>query len=210
MATVTVRGRAAVDVEPDRLRLVLAVRAEAAVAAGALAALVPRSEALERALDGADLLLRRPSAVSLQPVWSRDGELTGQAARRVVVVEARAAGPLGDLLAAVSAVPGAAVDGTSWLVEPTNPVHGRLRGLAVADARERALDYARAADLGLGALELIAEPSLTDGMPRAVALSFAEKVGGGGGGPVLELRPELVPVTAEIDVRYALLPGSQG
>lgn len=208
VATVTVRGRAAMDVEPDRVRLVVAVQAEAAVGAEALTALVPLSGALEAALDATlDLLLRRPSAVSLQPVWSREGELTGQAARRVVVVEARAGAPLGELLAAVSAVPGATVESTEWLVEPGNAVHGQVRGLAVADARQRAGDYARAAELRLGALEQITEPGMGDGMPRA--LGFMERAGGGGGGPVLELRPEPVSVGAEIDVRYALLPGSQ-
>ena len=208
MATVTVRGRAAADVDPDRVRVVLVVQAAAAAAAEAVALLAARSRSLDAALGRADLLLRRPSAVTVGPVWSPEGRPTGQSARRAVTVEALAAGRLGDLVAAVAAVPGGTVEGTEWLVEPDNPVHGRLRGLAVADARERALDYARAAGLALGAVDRIAEPGLAEGAPRAYALE-ARSLAGGEGGPVLELRPEPVPVQAEIEVRYALLAGSQ-
>jgi uncharacterized protein YggE len=85
-----------------------------------------------------------------------------------------------------------------------------LRAAAVLDARERALDYARAADLRLGALESIIEPEVRPGdtgwMPQAKAMSLAFG-GGGDAGPTLELRPEPVPVAAAVDVRYALLGG---
>lgn len=213
MATVTVRGRAEADAEPDRVRLVFAVRAEAVAGAEALAMVAERSTAADEALDGFGelLLVRRPAAVTLTPVWadSRDmsgGQvIAGQAARRVVTVEARAVGPLGELLAAIVAVPGSAVESTEWLVDAGNPVHARLRAAAVGNARVRAADYAQAADLRLGALEWIAEPEVRPGEPgftmaRAVSLGF-----GGDAAPVLELRPEPVPVDAAVDVRYALL-----
>lgn len=210
MATVTVRGRAAEDVPPDRVRVVLAVQAEAATAGDAVSLLAARSQSLDTALARTDLLLRRPSAVMVGPAWSRDGEPIGQVARRVVTVEARAAGRLGELVAAVSAVPGGTVEDTEWLVEPGNPAHGRLRGLAVTDARARAGDYAGAAGLQVGALERITEPRLEESHFRTAASADMAKMSGGGGGPVLELRPEPVPVRAEVDVTYALLPGSQG
>lgn len=210
MATVTVRGRAELDVEPDRVRVVLVVQAEAAAAAEAVAQLAARSRSLDAALDRTDLLLRRPSAVTVGPLWSRDGEPVGQAARRAVTVEARAGGRLGELVAAASGVPGGTVESTEWVVEAGNPVHGRLRALAVADARQRAADYAAAAGLALGALERISEPGLSEGSPQWVPQSLMRAKADGAGGPVLELRPEPVPVHAEIDVRYALLPGSQG
>lgn len=213
MATVTVRGRAEIDAEPDRVRLVFAVRAEAVAGAEALAMVAERSAAADEALDGFGelLLVRRPAAVTLTPVWSDSREVpggqtvTGQAARRVVVVEARAVGPLGELLAAIVAVPGSTVESTEWLADPGNPVHARLRAAAVANARERAADYAQAAELRLGALEWIAEPELRPGdsgwaPQRAKMLGRMDD-----GGPVLELRPEPVPVEVSVDVRYALL-----
>ncbi|HEY6747901.1 MAG TPA: SIMPL domain-containing protein [Mycobacteriales bacterium] len=211
MATVTVRGRAEAETEPDRVRLVFAVRAEAVAGAEALELVAERSAAAEEALDrfGELLLARRPAAVTLTPIWSESRELggqtiTGQVARRTVVVEARSAGPLGELLAAIVAVPGSAVEGTEWLVDPDNPVHRRLRAAAVVDARERAGDYAGAAELRLGALESIAEPEVRPGEPvwTAQKLSFRSA---DAAGAVLELRPEPVPVGVSVDVRYALL-----
>lgn len=214
MATVAVRGRAEAEVAPDRVRLVFAVRAEAVAGGEALALVAERAAAADDALDrfAESLLGRRPAAVTLTPVWSDSREqpgtqaVTGQAARRVVVVEARASGPLGELLAAIAAVPGAAVEGTEWLVDPDNPVHARLRAAAVVDARQRAADYAGAAELRLGALESIVEPELRPGetgwQPQALSRkSFALD----DSGPVLELRPEPVPVGVSVDVRYGLL-----
>ena len=208
MATVTVRGRAEADVEPDRVRLLLTVQAEAATGAEALALVAERATAADAAMDAAGdvVLLRRPAAMTIGPVWSDDNKVRGQAARRAVTVEARAAGDLGSLLAGFAAVPGATVDGTGWVVEPANPVHADLRAAAVRDARARAADYAGAAELRLGALESISEPEVRPGEPgwraeRAQAVFD-------GGGPLLEsleLRPEPVEVSAAVDVRFALL-----
>jgi uncharacterized protein len=93
------------------------------------------------------------------------------------------------------------------VVDPGNAAHSRLRAAAVTDARARAVDYARAADVRLGALEAITEPGLVSPpQPYEMAARMAKDVGGGGG-PVLELRPEPVAVTAAVDVRWALLPG---
>jgi uncharacterized protein len=208
MATVTVRGRAAADVPPDRVQLVLAAQAQAVTGAEALAMVAERSAALDAVLNGVGdlLLLRRPAAVTLSPVWSDDRQqVTAQAARRGVAVEARADGPLGELLAGLAAVPGTTVDSTDWIVEPDNPVHGRLRAAAVGNARTRAEDYARAADLRLGPVESITEPDVRPGEPGWVPQSLAAGKGFGDPTPVLELRPEPVGVNAAVDVRYGLL-----
>lgn len=209
MATVTVRGQASEDVEPDRVVLEVTVQAAAATAAEALALVAPRSAALDEALDGAgDLVLRRrPAAVWVNPTWSPIGQVTGQAARRTVTVEARAAGPLGALLAAVVAVPGAGIGRTEWVVDPANPAHSRLRSAAVLDARARALDYARPADLLLGALESITEPGTAAPQEKFFGAAAMAVKDSGTDSPVLELRPEPVTVSAAVDVRYAVLPG---
>jgi hypothetical protein len=75
MPTVTVRGRAEADVEPDQVRLVFVVQAEAAAGTEALAMVAERSAAADEALDGAGelLLLRRPAAVTLCGRASRAG-----------------------------------------------------------------------------------------------------------------------------------------
>lgn len=214
MATVTVHGEAAADVPPDRVRLLVAVQAEAATAAEALTGLTGRAAAMEEVLDAAGelVLLRRPSTVTVQQTWSRTGEVSGQAARQSTVVEARPGGRLGALLARLAEVPGATLEGTGWVVDPDNPAHARLRAAAVADARARAADYARAAGLRLGAVEWIAEPGAgRSPEPGRVVLQSAARAGDSvAERRVLELRPEPVDVVAAVDVRYALLPGEDG
>jgi uncharacterized protein YggE len=208
MATVAVCGRADADVPPDRLRAVLVAQADAVTGADALALVAERSAAVDAALDavGDLVLLRRPAAVTLSPVWSDHREVTGQAARRAVTVEARADGPLGELLVGIEAVPGTTVTSTEWVVDADNAVHGRLRAEAVQDARARAEDYARAAELRLGALESISEPEGRPGEPGGwvQARAFAAN-GFDDSSPVLELPPEPVAMGAAVDARYALL-----
>ncbi len=209
MATVTVRGEAAADVPPDRVRLQVAVQAEAATAAEALAGLTAHAAELDRLLTAAGELvrLRRPSTVTVQPAWTPAGVITGQAARQTTVVEVTPGDELGALLGRLTAVPGVTLDGTGWVVDPDNPAHGRLRAAAVADARARAADYARAAGMRLGAVEWIAEPGavrppepLWEGKARMMAADV-------GGGQALVLRPEPVSIVTAVDVRYALLAG---
>ena len=212
MPTVTVRGTARADVDPDRVRLTVLLSAEAAAGPEALSGLAARSAAAAEVLDSYDLLARRPAGVSLQPRWNERGEVTGQTAQRVVVAEAGADGPLGELLTRLVAIPGTTVSGADWLVDDGNTAHSRLREAAVADALARAGDYARAAGLRLGAIDRIAEPGMTEPFPggggsfRMAAKAEAVSLGMDmGGGPVLELEARPVPVVAEVDVRWALL-----
>ena len=211
MPTVTVRGSARADVDPDRVRLTVLLSADDASAVAALRGLALRSAAAEEALDAYELLARRPAGVSVQPRWNERGEVAGQTAQRMLVVEARADGPLGELLGALVAVPGTTVSGAEWLVDDANPARSRLRGAAVADALARAGDYARAAGLRLGALDRIAEPGLTEpvpgGLARAAQMEQVSLAADMGGGPVLELESRPVPIFAEVDVRWALLDG---
>lgn len=214
MATVTVHGEAAADVPPDRVRLQVGVQAEAATAADALAGLTVRAAELDRLLTAAGELvrLRRPSTVTVQPMWSPSGEVSGQAARQTTVVEAVPGDELGGLLGRLVAVPGATLEGTGWVVDPDNPAHGRLRAAAVADARARAADYADAAGLRLGTVEWIAEPGADRppephwGRGKRSGTMAAEAAGGA----ALVLLPEPVVLVAAVDVRYALLPGEGG
>ena len=212
MATVTVRGEAAADVPPDRVRLQVAVLAEAATAAEALSGLTGRAAELDRLLAAAGELvrLRRPSTVTVQPAWSPTGVVTGQAARQTTLVEVAPSAELGGLLGRLAAVPGVTLEGTGWVVDPDNPAHGRLRSAAVADAHARAADYARGAGLRLGAVEWIAEPGTTRPPEPFFARKSSAMSADAGGGEALMLRPEPVALVAEVDVRYALLPGEPG
>lgn len=216
MASVTVHGSAEGEIYPDRVRITFSVEAEAAQAAQALSDLAGRSAALDRVLDqaGEAIIQRRPSSISVAPAYGPRGEVRGQAARRTLTFLTRPAGVLGDLLARAVEVQGTTLGGMQWLVEPTNPIHGELRAAAVADAHDRAKVYAEAAGMRLGQLEWIAEPGLGPGRPQDPAVPMArhmafaaETMERGEAAQVLDVRPEPVTVTAEVEVRYALLPG---
>jgi len=216
MATVTVRGWATRDVEPDRVRVTLGLESVDREVRPAVEDLGRRSAILDAVLDdlGADVLARRPSSLRVAPRhrYGPDGpRLVGQAAQRTLVVELSTSGSIGSVLARVATELGVRVLGTDWLVDPANGAHAELRAAAVADARQRAGDYAGAAGLRLGPVATLAEPGVHDrahpvagdaGEVRALA---AEHGGGDDQPLVLDLRPEAVRLTAAVTASYALL-----
>ncbi len=135
---------------------------------------------------------------------------TGWRASRTSVVEVLDFAVLGDLLAELAAA-GAAVDGPTWQLDPTNPVHGQVRALAAADARTRADAYATALGLRVTGVAWVAEPGLrhtsdTGGfMPMAAGMAMTR------GGPpeldVIDVTPDEMTVTAEVDVAFTYAAG---
>jgi uncharacterized protein YggE len=107
------------------------------------------------------------------------------------------------ILADLTAIAGAQVDGPWWSLRPTNPLHRQVRSAAIAGARQRAADYAAAFDAGLGAL---VEVSDLDGsfhaQPRMMKAAFA--VPGGADEPELDLEPAEQQVSAQVTVRFEL------
>ena len=73
------------------------------------------------------------------------GSLTGE----LVVADFAA---LPGLIATLSALDGAQIDGPWWSLRPDNPIHRRARIAAIDEARQRAADYAAAFDATLGSL----------------------------------------------------------
>ena len=212
MATVTVHGEAAADVPPDRVRLQVAVQAEAATAAEALTGLTGRAAELDRLLAAAGelVLLRRPSTVTVQPTWSPTGGR--QRPDGAAVDDGGGRARRGAGLAAGPARRGARRDAGGHRLggrpgQPGAPPAAGRRGRRRPGPRQ---DYAQAAGLRLGAVEWIAEPGA--GRPPEPGRARRGRVRSldASGGQVLELRSEPVAVVAAVDVRYALLPGQDG
>jgi len=228
MAVITVRGWATRDSAPDRARLDLDLEAIAARAADALDDLARRSAVLDTALDaaGADVLARRPSAVTLAPRYDYQQNrqvLRGQAAVRRLVVELRPGGALGALLRRAVAEADARVQRLVWEVDADAAVHAEVRAAAARDARARAQAYAGALQLRLGDVEWLAEPGLS-GAPPADGGGFPPQAGarmellaagappdsGGESQVVLDLAPEPVRISAAVEARFTLLPAGRG
>jgi uncharacterized protein YggE len=221
VASVTVRGEARRDVEPDRCAVTLGLRARGVSADDAFGQLAERSAALDRVLDAAGdaVLQRRPSSVSVHEDHDhRAGQPRGHVATRTVAVELRVDGAPGDLLRRAVEDAAAGVQRTAWLVDDGNAAWTEVRAEAARDARARAEVYARAVGMQLGPLDWVAEPGLgrrngrTAGDPGSGALGGVRTLAaapglGEGERLVLDLRPEPVAVTAAVEAAYTLVPG---
>jgi len=231
MAAVTVRGWASRDSPPDRVRLTLGLEAIAARAAEALEELARRSRILDAALDaaGADVLARRPSAVTLAPRYEYQQNrqvLRGQAAVRTLVVELRPGGELGELLRRAVAEADARVQHLAWEVDEDAAVHAEVRAAAARDARARAEAYAGALGLRLGGVEWLAEPGLSGGESEGGSrrrreagehmevMAAASPPDSGAGGVEAQVVPDLAPepvrVSAAVEARFVLLAAGGG
>ncbi|MCR8670775.1 SIMPL domain-containing protein, partial [Agrococcus sp. HG114] len=80
----------------------------------------------------------------------------------------------------------------------------RARARAVADAVERAADYARAAGLGKPRIAALREPDLTVPQPLVAKHRASEAVllGGADSGPALELAAGEIEVVAVVEAAF--------
>ena len=206
---VTVRGEAELGSPPDLATLSATVHAAGADADRVRRDLVAASSRLRAVVEEHREALERhaTSGLHVGPVFSGRGgrKITGyrgSLSSELVVADFAA---LPGLVAALSALDGAQLDGPWWSLRPSNPVHRAVRIAAIGEARQRAGDYAAAVDATLGAL---LEVSDLDGsfahQPRALKAAFALDAVGGGGEPELDLEPAEQRVTAQVTVRFEL------
>ncbi|MEA2686109.1 MAG: uncharacterized protein QOE93_1304 [Actinomycetota bacterium] len=130
---------------------------------------------------------------------------TGWRASRTSVAEVVDFSVLGDLLAELAAA-GGAVDGPTWELDLTNPVHGRARELAGADARRRADAYAAALGLRVVGVAWVAEPGLRGPeaptyMPMMTRSAFAGDAGADQA-EVIDVTPDELTIDASVDVAF--------
>lgn len=207
-ALVTVRGEAELSCPPDLATISATVhrtgpdadrvRRELAEASTRVRAIVEEQRAaLER---------HGTSGLHVGPVF------TGRAGRRIsgyrgrlgteLVVADFAALPA--LIAAVSALEGAQVDGPWWSLRPTNPVYRQVRIAAIEEARRRAADYAAAFEATLGPLVEVSDLEASLGASPMMRTAFAMEAARGGGEPELDLEPAEQRVGAQVTVRFQL------
>jgi uncharacterized protein len=108
---------------------------------------------------------------------------------------------LSEWIDVVSVRDGIAIDGIEWMLAPAteSALAVEARRGAVADAHEKADDYAAA--LGLGELVplAVADPGLLDGGVPVMAYGASARAVGGG----MELRPASITVEATVHIRFA-------
>jgi uncharacterized protein YggE len=209
-ATVVVRGRGSVEVEPDAAVLVAEARARAIDPSAAHAAANGIASAVDELLDRAGTAVRRrsTSALLVTPsyVWRDNArQFVGFDAVRSSTIEIVDSGSIGDIFAGLASVR-ANAGSLRWLVDRDNRAHGEARRAAATDARERAASYAEALGVGLGPVLEIREPETRDhGGPHPEGRMYA-MAADAGGGDSMEVTAPTLTVTAEVEVTFSITP----
>jgi uncharacterized protein YggE len=207
-ATVVVRGRGTVEVEPDAAVLVAEARARAIDPSAAHAAAAGIASAVDELLDRAGAAVRRrsTSALLVMPTyeWREGGrQFAGFDAVRSSAIEIVDSTAIGDIFAGLATVR-ANVGNLRWIIDHDNAAHVEARRAAAVDARDRATSYAEALGVTLGPLQEIREPetkSPGSGQPEARMYAMAADAGGG---DAMEVAAPTLTVTAEVEVTFSV------
>ncbi len=170
----TVTGEGSVDSVPDMATITLGVTAEARAAADAMRETSQATAAVLQRLAAAGIEPRdlRTRDLSLSPVWdnrnsSARPKIVGFEARNTVVVRVRDLDGLGGVLDEVIESGANLFQGLSFGLQDPGPALDEARRQAVAEARRKAVLYAEAAGLELGA---VLEFNESSGSPRPVMM----------------------------------------
>jgi uncharacterized protein YggE len=207
--TVVVRGEAVREVPPELASFSATVTARDKDRQTTLTRLAERAASLRALLDGAgDVIERRETGgVHLRPELKRAGEkvvaYAGSVTTTVTVTDFTA---LGELMLRIADADQMSIDGPWWELRPGSTAGSEVRRAAIADALDRAREYADAVGSTLDRLIEIADEG-TGG-------------GGGGGRPMmrsfgafakaesepleLDVDPQPQMVQATVQVRFAI------
>jgi uncharacterized protein YggE len=172
--TVTVVGNGQVSVPPDQATITLSVTSENEEAAIALQQNSEDMAAITNALldAGVDELDLQTSNLSMYPQWRQSGSLSGdtrQISHFVVSHQLSATikqlPDLGRILDVVAREGANGFQNLAFGVENLQPLQDEARAIAVADAKRKAVLYAKAAGMTLGLPRDISEASSVGAMP---------------------------------------------
>jgi uncharacterized protein YggE len=209
MTTVAVRGESVREVDPEQAQFTVVTTARDKDRQTTLTRLRERADALRQSLDrfGDAIEGRETGGLHVYPESGRRGERVtayqGSVSTTVTVTDLAA---LGEMMLAVAGQDQTQVHGPTWSVRPDSAVHREARTAAVADAIERAREYAAA--LGAEVLELIelADPGLsgrTEGLGPFQAYG-SNALRGKSSAADLELDPQRQRVYAAVEARFTI------
>lgn len=203
MTHLQVSGTGAARAVPDYATLRFRSQAEAATPAEALELVATRAAAVQDVLDGLGTARQdrgnQQTSVHRQTRWD-DGIETVLGWQGVMTTECtvREVVDAFGVLEAVAALDDVAATGPDWQLSQDNPAHTQARRAAVAAARAKAEDYARAAGLTLGRLVHLSDTAPVPGPVRAAPMRAA----------VAEaIDPELGEVTATVTMEWETSDG---
>jgi uncharacterized protein YggE len=202
--TIVVRGEAIREVPPEQAVFSVTVTARGRDKDQVLAHLTERAAVLRAVLDGYGEAIERreTSGVQVFPEFKRAGERpaawTGNAGTTVTVTDFAA---LGEMLPRLAGLEQASIAGPWWQLRRGSTASAEVRRAAIADALDRAREYAAAVGSQIHGLVEISDEFGGGGggpmMARAVAFDA-------GGTPALELDPQVQTVQASVIVRVTI------
>ncbi|WP_338695491.1 SIMPL domain-containing protein [Streptomyces sp. Q6] len=210
-----VRGEAHLEADPELARITVTVTARGTDRRAALDDLTRRNTTtLDLIRSYGDCVERlQTGAFSLTPELTRHGR--GERVRtyhgRVhITAELTDFTALGELTTRLADLELTRVDGPTWSLRRTSPVHAQARQQAVREAVQRAREYADALGTTLAALVELADTG-TEGPAlfahsRRAGLAGIDTTGPDDPPPVLDLEPERQHIHATVNAHFTLHP----
>lgn len=204
---ISVTGSARVEGVPDTLRLDIGVNTVDTSVDAALTAANTASAALQKSLRDNGVAERdiASTQLSIQPQYNYNRStptITGYQVTQSVTAKVRDLDTAGQVIGAAAAAGGDAtvVNGIAFDLEDNAALLSDARERAVADAKAKAEEYARATGRGLGQVVSLVESTVD--APRPFAYEAAEDSMAAGGADV-PLAPGTQTVSVRVQVTYA-------
>jgi uncharacterized protein YggE len=206
--TVVVRGEAVREVPPELASFSATVTARDKDRQTTLTRLAERAASLRALLDGAGEVVERreTGGVHLRPELKRAGEkviaYTGSVSTTVTVSDFTA---LGELMLRIADQEQMSIDGPWWQLRPASTAGSEVRRAAIADAVDRAREYADAVGSTLDHLiEIADEGTGGGGGGRPMMRSFGGFAKAESDPLELDVDPQPQVVQATVQVRFAI------
>ncbi|WBB79328.1 SIMPL domain-containing protein [Micromonospora sp. WMMD882] len=200
---VTVRGEAYREVAPELARFAVTAMARDRDREATLTRLAERSAAIRVLLDGYGPAVdrRETGDLRVRPESKRSGERVvayhGSVTTTVTVTDFTV---LGELMLRLADQDQVAVAGPWWSLRPDSPVHREARQAAIAEAVQRAREYAEVLGARVTALLELSDTGLA-----AQPMTFrAAGFGGAEATAEIDLDPQQQTVQAAVEARFAI------
>ena len=208
---VTVRGEAQLEGPPDLATLSCTLHASGDSAEATRERLATGSQAIVELLGEFASALERHSSSGLHvsPEFNRHTptKITGYRGTFSTTIEVADFDALSPLILGLSRLPDSQVDGPWWSLRRDNPMFREVRLAAIADARQRADDYAAA--FGATVAELVEVSDLDGGFGggRQMQIAAMEMAGDAS---AFAFEPAEQTVSGQVTVRFTVRGGLAG
>ena len=151
------------------------------------------------------------SGLHVAPTFNRrtPSKITGYTGTFSATLEVSDFEALSELIMGLSRLPNSQIDGPWWSLRRTNPAYRAVRLAAIADARQRADDYAAA--FGATVSELVEVSDLEGGFSGGLRqMSAKMEMAADMGDASFAFEPAVQTVSGQVTVRFTVRGGSTG